>query len=558
MTARRLWIQVALLFAVLYLALLGVRPLITPDEPRYAAMGADMLAGGDWFKLRMAGFTYYEKPPLGVWLIAASEAVFGHTAFAVRLPGALASLVSALAAGMVARRVTGREQAAPLAALVQLTTVFPMVIGTFAVLDPVFTAFTSLTLAWFLAGAQSKGRARVGWLLASGAAAGMAFLTKGLLAFAIPALAAGGWLAWERRWRELFTLPWLPMAGAAVAAGPLAWLIHRSEPGFWNSFVMVEHFRRFAKPDANQHAEPWWLLGLVLVGGSLFWMVVWPRALGALKGRAEAQSGLRFCVAWVVLPLALLSMSAGKLPTYVLPLFPPISALVAAGLLRWRESVERSRDAGTTVVIALTGLLAAAAFVLALTGGRLFGLPTLWSTGEGMRWTVIGLAFLAWALLEARSHRAGEAAQWLARAAWVPVPALLCVHVLLPDAVLSAPKNPWALLARHDQALRSADTLVLVNSVAHAVNWTTGRTDMVILGDASEFDNELDLPQDRSRLVPYGQLDAAAARWITHGSVTLLIDAGTAERLAKAHPALVRRRETDRDLGLLVLAPAPR
>ena len=98
-----LWaISSGLLFAVLYVALLGVRPLITPDEPRYAAMAADMLASGQWLKLRMAGFTYYEKPPMGVWLIAASEGLFGHNAFAVRLPGALASLVSAIAAGVVA------------------------------------------------------------------------------------------------------------------------------------------------------------------------------------------------------------------------------------------------------------------------------------------------------------------------------------------------------------------------------------------------------------------------------------------------------------------------
>ena len=43
MNERRLWIQVGLLFAVLYVALLGVRPLITPDEPRYAAMAAACL-----------------------------------------------------------------------------------------------------------------------------------------------------------------------------------------------------------------------------------------------------------------------------------------------------------------------------------------------------------------------------------------------------------------------------------------------------------------------------------------------------------------------------------
>ena len=34
MSVRALWIQVGLLFAVLYLALLWARPLITPDEAR--------------------------------------------------------------------------------------------------------------------------------------------------------------------------------------------------------------------------------------------------------------------------------------------------------------------------------------------------------------------------------------------------------------------------------------------------------------------------------------------------------------------------------------------
>lgn len=562
MTARRLWIQVGLLFAVLYVALLGVRPMITPDEPRYGAMAADMLASGQWLKLRMAGFTYYEKPPLGVWLIAASEAVFGHNAFAVRLPGALGSLVSALAAGAVARRLAGRAEAAPLAALVQLTTVLPMVIGTFAVLDPIFTAFTSLTLAWFLAGAQASGRVRAGWLLASGAAAGLAFLTKGLLAFAIPAIAAGAWLAWERRWRDLFTLPWLPMAGAAIAAGPLALLLHRSEPGFWSYFVVVEHFRRFAKPDENQHAEPWWLLTATLVGGGLFWMVVWPRAAGALRGQARSstatRSAWRLCLAWVTGPLVLLSLSAGKLPTYVLPLFPPISAMVACGLLRWREGVVRSRDAGTTVVIALTALMAAGAFVLALAGGAAFGLPTLWSWGESLKWSMLGLALLAWALLELRSHRTADASTWLARCAWIPVPALLCVHALLPDAVLSAPKAPWALLARHDQALRTAPTVVLVNSITHAVNWSTGRTDMVVLGDPSEFDNELGLEHERARLVPHAGLDAALAGWLARGKVAMVIDRGSAERLAAAHAAWTRSHESAGDLGVLVLErPAP-
>ena len=556
MTARRLWIQVWLLFGVLYIALLGMRPMITPDEPRYAGMAADLLATGEWFKLRMAGFTYYEKPPAGVWLIAASEALFGHHAFAARLPGVLATLASACAAGMVARRLSGRSEAAPLAALVQLTTAFPMVMGTVALLDPIFSAFVSLTLAWFLAGAEARGRRRAAWLLASGAAAGMGFLTKGLLAFAIPAVTAACWLAWERRWRDLFALAWLPIAGACMLAGPLAWLIHRSEPGFWRYFIEVEHFRRFSNPDDNQHAEPWWLLSAVLVGGSLFWLVLWPRAISAWKVDPGGRSVRRFCLSWIVPPLALLSLSAGKLPTYVLPLFPPIAALVACGLLRWRAAVPTSRDAGSLVVVAITGTLAVAALTMAVVGSQVFGVPRLWIGAETPRWTLIGLAMAAWAALEIRSHWTSDPAAWLSRAAWIPVPALLCVHLLLPDATLSAPKAPWPLLARHETALREAGTVAACNSMAHAVNWVSGRRDLIIVGDPSEFDNELDLPAERTRLVTSKELPRSAARWAAEGPSVIVLDTASADALTKSLGPAVRTRETDRDITLLVLAPA--
>jgi len=556
MTARRLWIQVGLLFAVLYLALLGMRPMITPDEPRYAGMAADMLATGEWLKLRMCGLVYYEKPPMGVWLMAASQAVFGHHAFAARLPGALATLAAALSAGMVARRISGRPEAAPLAAMVQLTTTLPMVLGTVVILDPIFAGFVSLTLAWFLAGAQARGGVRLAWLLASGAAAGMGFMTKGLLAFAIPALTAGAWLAWERRWRDLFALAWPPMLGAVITAGPLAWLLHRSEPGFWRYFIQVEHLRRFANPDENQHAQPWWLLPLVLVAGSMFWLVLWPRVIATWGRDPAGRSTRRFGLAWVVLPLALLSLSAGKLPTYVLPLFPPLSAMVASGLLAWRSSVTRSRDAGSWVAVALTLALAGIAFLFAAVGTSAFGVPRLWPGAEGPRWALIGLAMLAWAALEHRSHLARGDSAWLARAAWIPVPALLCTHLLMPEALLSAPKAPWAMLKRHEAAIRSAHTVAAVNSMGHSVNWVSGRRDLVIVQPASEFDNELGLADEQDRFLARPKTLDTVQRWRSAGTVVLVIDTDLASGLAKALGPAVLTRDSDRDITLLELAPS--
>jgi 4-amino-4-deoxy-L-arabinose transferase len=556
MNPRRLWIQVGLMFAVLYLALLWARPMITPDEARYGAMGADMLASGEWLKLRMCGFVYYEKPPLGTWLIAASIGAFGHNAFAVRLPCALASLVSAIAAGMVARRISGRREAAPLAAMVQLTSAFPMVIGTVAVLDPIFTAFTSLTLAWFLEGAMAQRSARWRWLLAAGAAAGLAFMTKGLLAFAIPGLAAGGWVLWDRRWRELPALALLPILGAALVAGPLAWMLHRSEPEFWRYFIEVEHFRRFAAPDDNQHGEPWWLLTLVLVAGGLFWSVVWPRAWGALRGDEGIRSGARFCIAWVALPLALLSLSKGKLPTYVLPLFPPISAMVAPGSLRWREGRAESRDGGTAVVLAIVRLLAVACLILAVLGAGRFGIPRLWLGAEWARWLLLSVIFLLWSLLESRAHQVRDASAWLARIAWVPVPVLACVHLLFPTALVSATKTPWSALQRHHAALREASRVIVNNTTGHPINWSTGRTDLILVGDPNEFDNELGIAAEKSRFISHAELQSRVREWLGAGSVVIAADSGTVDSIAKAMPERVRTREVDRELGILVLSPA--
>ena len=305
----------------------------------------------------------------------------------------------------------------------------------------------------------------------------------------------------------------------------------------------------------NQHAEPWWLLTVVLVGGSLFWLLFWPRAARTLRGEAALRPMVRFCLAWVLPPLALLSLSSGKLPTYVLPLFPPIAALVATGLLLWCERVPRTWDRGTFVAIILLLALSAVAFLLAQFGLERFGLPRPWTSHETAHWALLGVALIAWAMLEGWAHGARAASAWLARMAWVPVPGLLCVHLLLPDALLSAPKSPWPLLARHEAALRGAARVATVNSMGHAVNWVTGRTDLVIIDDASEFDNELGLESERARFVASADLAATVRAWLREGPVTLVIATGAAKDLADTLRPLVRASETDRDITVIELAP---
>jgi 4-amino-4-deoxy-L-arabinose transferase len=160
MDARRNWIIGILLFLALGVAGLTVRPLIVPDEPRYGIIPAEMVDSGNWLALRMAGFVYYEKPPLGYWLTAASMSAFGQNAFAIRLPSAVATLVVALVAAWMAVRITGRRADGPLAFMVQVTTLAPLIIGTVALLDPPFAAFVALSMGALYCACTAIGRTR--------------------------------------------------------------------------------------------------------------------------------------------------------------------------------------------------------------------------------------------------------------------------------------------------------------------------------------------------------------------------------------------------------------
>jgi 4-amino-4-deoxy-L-arabinose transferase len=508
-TARQGWFVAVAAFLLVGVLFLGVRPMQVPDEARYGIIPAAMVESGDWLSLRLAGFRFYEKPPLVYWLTAASISVFGEQPFAIRLPSALATLVTALCAAWLAVRITGRRELGPLAFLVQATTVMPMVLGGVITLDPTFAATVALTMSAFLGACTSSGRARAGWLAAAGAAAGFAFLAKGLLAFAIPGATALAWLAWQRRWRDMLTMPWIPGLAAAAAAAPFVLAVERANPGMWEYFVMKEHVRRAVSPDLTQQPQPWWFYGAVFPAGALLWTLAWPNAAKGLRGAAEWREGTRFLLCWAIVPILALSLSGGKLATYLLPMFAPVSVLVAMGLVRGRELGSVVRDVPARIGQTLVWIAAAGCLALAIAGPERFGMPTLWESGAAARLGCLAAALVAWALADGWSWRAAEGTRWLARTALAPVAVLAMVPFLYPTAALKAAKHPWPFLERHREALRAVDVLVVAGgSPALATSWTTGRRDLVIAGWADEFDNELKLPEEMPRRIGWEEVAA--------------------------------------------------
>ena len=104
-----------ILLALFCLALFGYsmfsgRPL-SLHEARLPEVSREMLRNGDWLIPQSGGRPWLERPPLPHWITVAVSAVLGQhcdSVWVVRLPAALAGLVTVLLTAWIAGRLFGR------------------------------------------------------------------------------------------------------------------------------------------------------------------------------------------------------------------------------------------------------------------------------------------------------------------------------------------------------------------------------------------------------------------------------------------------------------------
>jgi 4-amino-4-deoxy-L-arabinose transferase len=131
--------------------------------------------------------------------------------------------------------------------------------GVFSVLDGMLAAFLTMAMTAFYFAAQSpRGSLREGsFLTLFGIGCGLAFLTKGFLAFAVPVVVIVPYMIWAGRWKDLFPMSVIPIIAAVVVCLPWALAVHHKAPDYWNYFFWQEHVKRFMAEDA-QHQAPFW------------------------------------------------------------------------------------------------------------------------------------------------------------------------------------------------------------------------------------------------------------------------------------------------------------
>ncbi|MFH1037289.1 MAG: phospholipid carrier-dependent glycosyltransferase [PVC group bacterium] len=524
---------VILLFLLLYIIPLGNRPLIIPDESRYAEIPREMRASGDWIVPRLNGIRYFEKPVLGYWLTAAALGLFGENAFAVRFPSALAAGASAMILFLLLAGSGRGWRAGFLSAAAYLTSLEVFAVGTINLLDSLFTLFiTAAMAAFFFAYRKGRPGARIQFLIAGGIFAGLAFLTKGFIAFAIPAIVIVPFMLWEGRGRELIRNCWVPGLSAALIALPWAVMIHFREPDFWNYFFWTEHIQRFLSSDP-QHPEPVWFFLHTILWGALPWIMLLPAAVSGLSGKFLRDPLLRYTTCWFSLSFLLFSLSRGKLVTYILPCYPPLVILLLLGILEYfARGKKKMFNGGALVLGALLIILAAGLIVLQTTG---FPVQGFFHRRENWKWIIAADGLLIWSFCLIVSARQKEPFKKLLLFCAAPVFLFFASHFILPEAGEEG-KAPENFLRDNLSAVKPETILVSDGHCTAALCWFYDRDDVLLLEYDGELEYGLSYDDAQGRFLSFEQFREMAGAADRTKSIFLFLDRDRFEKCSGELP----------------------
>lgn len=338
---RRFWLVLAVVLcgSVLFLWRLGAVGQLDETPALFAAAGRAMAETGDWLTPRVNGHPRFDKPVLIYWLIGGFSWLLPPAwdplgSWASTLPSGLAmvALMLALALTVLPRRgaVVALEAALAFA-------LSPLVLlwGRASVSDPLLTACVGIGLLGLW---RTYATPRAPFPLLSWLVLGLGVLTKGpvALVIALPTLVLFGF--WQRDLgglvRALRPLPGVLLALMVAAPWYLLEVWKEGQP-FIDSFFGYHNLQRYTAV-VNNHAGPWWYYGpllllvslpftpLLLLAMASQWRDCWQRR--PLRPQASLS---RFALAWLVVVVLFFTISATKLPSYLLPALPAMGLLVA-------------------------------------------------------------------------------------------------------------------------------------------------------------------------------------------------------------------------------------
>lgn len=432
-----------LMALALFLPGLTSLPPVDRDEVSFAQASRQMYASGDLVDIRLLDAPRYKKPVGIYWLQAASVALTGGRGegaiVTYRAVSVVAAVVSVLLTWRIGTILAGRAVGVVAATLLAAT----FLLGAEARLAKTDATLLATVLAaqWVLARLWSGGRRAVsrGMALAFWAALGVSVLVKGPIGLMVIAPTVAILTAVRRDWR------W----GGALRPGPglllfaaivLPWYVAitlRTGGEFWAAALGRDLIGKVAEAQESHGAPPGSYLAAL-------WFTFWPASLALALGLPALWSQRRaammpFLLVWIVPTWIVFELVATKLVHYVLPVYPALAILTAAGFLAtpwplaglWRKAV-------AVLLLAVPVLMLAALALAARRYGAGWPVPAV----AGIAGSLALSVFLWRALRDGQHHAAlaGMVLQGLALSAGF-YPTLAGVSAIWPSQALAEARS---------------------------------------------------------------------------------------------------------------------
>lgn len=536
MKALKGWL--ALFFVLLYLLPLNGRLLWQPDETRYAEISREMLQRNDWTVPQLLGLRYFEKPVAGYWFNNISQWLFGDNNFAVRFASVFSIFLSACLLYFLAIRLWQDKRIALTSVLIFISFLLVYGIGTYSVLDPMFSLWMCAAMVSFyltILGSSRKEKI-IGYLLL-GLSCGMGFMTKGFLAWALPVISVLPWAIEQKRFKEVCRYGGIAVLTAVAISLPWVLTINHRDPDYWRYFFWVEHIQRFAEKDA-QHKAPFWYYLPVLLLGCLPWLGHLAGTLSQSWRNRKQQAEQGYLFYWLAMPFILFSIAKGKLPTYILPCFAPLALLMAKQIGQKLASQQSKSFRINGIINMIVGCLLFAFVALSAAGI----LKQQYQADEFDKVMLGSLCFIGWAVFGFWSWRK-PLQRWYYSAGCLVVVALL-VGYSIPQRIIDG-KNPQAFI-RDNLPLLQQSRYLLSDSVGTAAGmaWELKRSDVFMYTDKGELRYGLSYPDSASHYISAEQFPQWLAQARQQGNVAILLHDEFIEPLVLVKPdKLIQRHK---------------
>ncbi|MDP1800317.1 MAG: glycosyltransferase family 39 protein [Bacteroidota bacterium] len=348
---------IALISAVIFIPFIGNCHLFDWDEINFAECAREMVVSGNYSHVQLNYRPFWEKPPLFIWLQAASMNVFGVNEFAARLPNAICSIISLLTIYLIGKKFHSQKFGV-LWAFLYGASLLPHLYFKSGIIDPWFNLFIFISVYNCLQFINNpNGKKEIINALLAGLFLGGAVLTKGPAAIVIVGLTLLAYFIWTKQLKLFLTKPFLIFAITTLFVSG-SWFMVEWLKG--NGDVVkefIDYQVRLITTEDSGHSGPFIYHFVVLLIGCFPASLIFIASYLNYKDLTPYQKQIRkifICLFWVV--LLLFSFAQTKIVHYSSLCYFPLTFIATIGIV---QNFERLKFNTTLKVLywIVTGLL---------------------------------------------------------------------------------------------------------------------------------------------------------------------------------------------------------